>query len=114
MLISFNKPWGVLCQFSDHSGGTVPHPTLADFITIPAVYPAGMVKKAANFDGATINTIDGIRADWPDGWGLVRGSNTTPILVLRFDAETEEALERIKTAFRSQMLGVKPDLQLPF
>jgi phosphomannomutase/phosphoglucomutase len=71
-------------------------------------------KEAANFDGASINTIDGIRADWPDGWGLVRGSNTTPILVVRFDAETEEALERIKTAFRSQMLSVKPDLQLPF
>ncbi len=71
-------------------------------------------KKVAQFDGASINTIDGIRADWPDGWGLVRGSNTTPILVVRFDAETEEALERIKNAFRSQMLGVKPDLQLPF
>ncbi len=71
-------------------------------------------KKAAHFDGASINTIDGIRADWPDGWGLVRGSNTTPLLVLRFDAETEAALERIKTAFRSQMLGVNPDLQLPF
>jgi len=71
-------------------------------------------KKVANFDGASINTIDGIRVDWPDGWGLVRGSNTTPILVVRFDAETEEALERIKTTFRSQMLGVKPDLQLPF
>ena len=71
-------------------------------------------KKAAHFDGASINTIDGIRADWPDGWGLVRGSNTTPVLVLRFDAETKEALERIKTVFRAQMLGVKPDLQLPF
>jgi len=71
-------------------------------------------KKAAHFDGASINTIDGIRADWPDGWGLVRGSNTTPFLVLRFDAETKVALERIKTSFRSQMLGVKPDLQLPF
>jgi phosphomannomutase/phosphoglucomutase len=71
-------------------------------------------KKVAQFDGASINTIDGIRADWPDGWGLVRGSNTTPILVVRFDAETEEALERIKNVFRSQMLGVKPDLQLPF
>ncbi len=71
-------------------------------------------KKAAKFDGASIITIDGIRADWPDGWGLVRGSNTTPILVLRFDAETEEALERIKTTFKSQMLDVNPDLELPF
>lgn len=71
-------------------------------------------KQAAHFEGASINTIDGIRADWPDGWGLVRGSNTTPILVVRFDAETEAALERIKTIFRTQMLGVNPDLQLPF
>ena len=71
-------------------------------------------RKAAKFEGASINTIDGLRADWPDGWGLVRGSNTTPILVVRFDAETEVALERIKDVFRSQMLGVKPDLKLPF
>ncbi len=70
--------------------------------------------KLAQFDGASINTIDGIRADWPDGWGLVRGSNTTPILVVRFDAESEEALERIKTVFRSQMLELSPDLELPF
>jgi phosphomannomutase/phosphoglucomutase len=70
--------------------------------------------KVARFDGAKIATIDGIRADFPDGWGLVRCSNTTPILVVRFDAETEEALERIKTSFRSQMLAVKPDLELPF
>jgi phosphomannomutase/phosphoglucomutase len=71
-------------------------------------------RKAVHFEGASINTIDGVRADWPDGWGLVRGSNTTPILVVRFDAETEVALERIKDVFRSQMLGVKPDLKLPF
>ena len=71
-------------------------------------------KKVASFDGAKISTIDGIRADWPDGWGLVRCSNTTPILVVRFDAETEEALDRIKTTFRSQMLGLRADLELPF
>jgi phosphomannomutase/phosphoglucomutase len=71
-------------------------------------------KKVARFDGANISTIDGIRADFPYGWGLVRGSNTTPVLVVRFDAETQEALERIKVSFRSQMLAVKPDLQLPF
>ena len=41
----------------------------------------------AKFDGARIATIDGVRADWPDGWGLVRASNTTPSLVLRFDAK---------------------------
>jgi phosphomannomutase/phosphoglucomutase len=70
--------------------------------------------ETAKFEGANITTIDGIRADFPDGWGLVRCSNTTPILVVRFDAETEEALERIKNLFRSQMLAVNPDLELPF
>jgi phosphomannomutase/phosphoglucomutase len=71
-------------------------------------------KAAAKFEGAEIHTIDGLRADWEDGWGLVRPSNTTPILVVRFDAETEEALERIKTVFRTQMLDLKSDLELPF
>jgi phosphomannomutase/phosphoglucomutase len=71
-------------------------------------------KSAAKFDGANISTIDGLRADYEDGWGLVRASNTTPILVVRFDAETEQALARIKAVFRSQMLQLKPDLQLPF
>lgn len=71
-------------------------------------------KAAARFEGAEINTIDGLRADFEDGWGLVRASNTTPILVVRFDAETEQGLERIKTVFRTQMLEVRPDLELPF
>jgi phosphomannomutase/phosphoglucomutase len=68
----------------------------------------------ASFEGAEINTIDGLRADYPDGWGLVRASNTTPILVVRFDAESQEALERIKAVFRTQMLAIQPDLDLPF
>jgi phosphomannomutase/phosphoglucomutase len=68
----------------------------------------------ASFEGAKINTIDGLRADYPDGWGLVRASNTTPILVVRFDADTTEALERIKAAFREQMLAIRDDLALPF
>jgi phosphomannomutase/phosphoglucomutase len=71
-------------------------------------------KTVARFEGASISTIDGLRADFDDGWGLVRASNTTPVLVVRFDAETEEALERIKTVFRIQMLRVNPDLELPF
>jgi len=68
----------------------------------------------ARFEGAKVTTIDGIRADFADGWGLVRASNTTPILVVRFDGESEEALKRIKNVFRAKMLAVNPDLELPF
>jgi len=71
-------------------------------------------RAAARFEGAEISTIDGLRADFNDGWGLVRASNTTPILVVRFDAETEQALERIKGVFRAQMLELRSDLELPF
>ena len=68
----------------------------------------------ATFPDARVNTIDGVRADFEDGWGLCRASNTTPILVVRFDAENEEALHIIQEAFRMQMLAINPDLDLPF
>lgn len=68
----------------------------------------------ASFEGAKISTIDGVRADWPDGWGLVRCSNTTPCLVLRFDADDDNALARIQQAFREQLLAVDSSLNLPF
>jgi phosphomannomutase / phosphoglucomutase len=71
-------------------------------------------RESAHFGDATLVTIDGVRADWPDGWGLVRPSNTTPILVLRFDADNEQALKRIKDTFREQLLAVDPNLKLPF
>jgi len=71
-------------------------------------------QKQAKFEGAKLSTIDGVRADWPDGWGLVRASNTTPVLVLRFDADSEEALGRIQEAFRAQLLGLDVTLDLPF
>jgi phosphomannomutase / phosphoglucomutase len=71
-------------------------------------------RQKASFGDATITTIDGVRADWPDGWGLVRPSNTTPILVLRFDADNEAALKRIKQVFREQLLAVDASLKLPF
>ncbi|HET8553793.1 MAG TPA: phosphomannomutase/phosphoglucomutase [Rhodanobacteraceae bacterium] len=71
-------------------------------------------QEQATFEGARLTTIDGVRADWPDGWGLVRASNTTPVLVLRFDADSEAALERIKQRFREQLLAVEPSLDLPF
>ncbi len=69
---------------------------------------------AGKFEGARLTTIDGIRADWPDGWGMVRASNTTPVLVLRFDADTRTALRRIQDVFRVQLLALDPGLKLPF
>lgn len=70
---------------------------------------------SARFDDArSILRIDGLRVDYDDGWGLVRPSNTTPVLVLRFEAETEDALQRIQHSFREQMLAVDPALELPF
>jgi phosphomannomutase / phosphoglucomutase len=72
------------------------------------------LRQQANFDEATLITIDGLRADWPDGWGLVRASNTTPVLVLRFEADNAAALKRIQQAFRKQLLAVDFKLKLPF
>jgi phosphomannomutase/phosphoglucomutase len=71
-------------------------------------------REAAHFEGGRLSTIDGLRVDWPDGWGLLRASNTTPVLVMRFDADNEAALMRIKDAFRQQLHQIKPDLALPF
>jgi phosphomannomutase/phosphoglucomutase len=68
----------------------------------------------ASFADAILTTIDGVRADWPDGWGLVRASNTTPVLVLRFEADTPGALRRVQDVFRQQLLALEPGLQLPF
>ncbi|AKO53865.1 phosphomannomutase [Marinobacter psychrophilus] len=66
------------------------------------------------FDDGSISTIDGVRVEYGDGWGLCRASNTTPALVLRFEAESEEALARIKTVFREQLLQVAPELNVTF
>ena len=55
-----------------------------------------------------------LRVDWPDGWGLVRTSNTTPVVVMRFDADSNAAMARIQQVFRDQLLAVEPALQLPF
>ena len=68
----------------------------------------------ARFEGARLSTIDGVRVDWPDGWGLVRASNTTPVLVMRFDADSNPAMARIQAAFREQLLAVQPGMTLPF
>ncbi len=61
---------------------------------------------------AKVSTIDGVRVDWPDGFGLIRSSNTTPVLVLRFEGQTPEALHRIETEMLALLRSVKPDAQL--
>ena len=66
-----------------------------------------------DFSGGNITTIDGIRVDYPDGWGLCRASNTTPVLVFRFEADNEEALERIRTSFSHQLKSVDASLDVP-
>ena len=63
---------------------------------------------------AHVLTIDGVRAEYPDGFGLARASNTSPVIVLRFEGDTPEALERIKTEFRKVLQPLKPGATLPF
>jgi phosphomannomutase len=73
--------------------------------------PHPLVKRlleTAKFPGAQVTTIDGLRADYKDGFGLIRASNTTPVLVLRFEGHTPKALDRIQTAFMAALQAVKP------
>ncbi len=77
----------------------------------------GIVKKLeeqGKFPGGNLVKIDGLRVDFPDSWGLVRASNTTPVLVARFEADTDAALEQVKTVFRDQLKAVEPGLNIPF
>ena len=67
----------------------------------------------ANFKSpAKVNTIDGLRVDWPDGFGLIRASNTTPVLVLRFEGHTEVALQRIEADMMALLRQVKADAKI--
>jgi phosphomannomutase len=69
--------------------------------------------KAAHFEKpAVVSTIDGVRVDWPDGFGLIRASNTTPVLVLRFEGHTQQALKRIEADMLALLRSVKPDASL--
>ncbi len=65
-------------------------------------------------DAERVITIDGVRAEYADGFGLARASNTTPTIVLRFEADTAAALERIKKSFRTALQPLKPDAPLPY
>jgi len=77
--------------------------------------PAQVIAKlleTAKFPGAEIITTDGLRAEYPDGFGLVRASNTTPVLVMRFEGHTPEAMHRIEGDFMAALRAVKPDAEI--
>ena len=93
------------------------------FSTPELAVPAGEDKKfkimkrlseQGQFGDGNMVTLDGIRVDYPDGWGLVRASNTSPNLVARFEADSEEALERIKGIFRDQLKATDASLEISF
>ena len=70
--------------------------------------------ETATFTDASVSTIDGLRVDYADGFGLIRPSNTTPILVLRFEADTQAAIERIQQEFADAIKQIDPNLTTPF
>jgi phosphomannomutase / phosphoglucomutase len=73
------------------------------------------LQRDAKFASAReVITIDGVRVEYEDGFGLARPSNTTPVVVLRFEADDDAALHRIQAEFRREILAIKPDAQLPF
>ena len=73
------------------------------------------LKQEAEFPGAReVIVIDGVRVEYADGFGLARASNTTPVIVLRFEADDEKALARIQQEFRRVLTAVKPGIRLPF
>jgi phosphomannomutase/phosphoglucomutase len=73
------------------------------------------LQRNARFDGATeLITLDGLRVEYPDGFGLARASNTTPVVVTRFEAETDAGLARIQRAFKAAILAVAPGADIPF
>ncbi len=96
---------------------------LPDALNTPEILIAtldahGIMKKLdpnnVHFNDGNVITIDGIRVEYPDGWGLVRASNTSDNLTMRFEADNEEALQRIANSFKSALMEVDPGLKFPF
>jgi phosphomannomutase len=97
---SFNTPeLNVPCAEGEH------HAVVAELL-------ARAADKRLSFAGGTVGTIDGLRVDFTDGFGLIRASNTTPVLVLRFEGHPPEALARIEADFMEALRSVKPDAQV--
>jgi phosphomannomutase len=94
---SFNTPeLNVACAEGEH------HAAVAELL-------ARVADGRLQFPGGEVGTIDGLRVDFPDGFGLIRASNTTPVLVLRFEGHTPEALHRIEDQMMATLRAVKPD-----
>jgi phosphomannomutase/phosphoglucomutase len=73
------------------------------------------LQQSARFPGAKeVIKLDGLRVEYADGFGLARASNTTPVIVLRFEGDTQAAIERIQAEFRAVLSAAKPGAQLPF
>lgn len=108
-----STPTAVFAQLP--SGIATPELRLAMPEQEHAPFMEALIKKAS-FEGAEIITVDGLRVDFRDGWGLIRPSNTTPYLILRFEADDQAALNRIQDAFRQllQAVGGSEHLKLPF
>jgi len=70
--------------------------------------------KNADFPNEKVSTLDGLRVDFEDGFGLIRPSNTTPVLVMRFEGETQTALDSIQDKFKSLIVKTREGLDLPF
>ena len=87
-------------------------------IAVPEERKDALAKKIAEtapqFEGGKASTLDGLRVDFQDGWGLVRPSDTEPALMARFEGQDKGALERIQQQFRERLQAVAPDLELPF
>ncbi len=64
-------------------------------------------------DAEAVIRVDGLRVEWKDGFALARASNTTPVVVLRFEGDTPEALARVRTVFEAEMRRVEPNLAEP-
>ncbi len=110
---------------SKHADANAPLKALPDAVSTPELNWAlkegephalvEQIRKTGKFEGATeIITIDGVRVEYPDGFGLARASNTTPVIVLRFEAETDSALKRIQEDFRRVLTAAKADVPLPY
>jgi phosphomannomutase / phosphoglucomutase len=114
-----------LLKIASHRADTVGQifSALPNSINTPEIkLPMAEEKKAAfmkdllaqaDFSGAEVITIDGLRVEFSDGWGLIRPSNTSPYLILRFEADTQTGLDRIKSQFRQQLAEIDAELSFP-